>query len=323
MNDLWARLKWVATGREARPVVAFEWIRGRVGSRENPDGMRSLIHAGVVLAIFCAGVDLFLLWRQAWANWMLLGFLHLAWISAVGLLTVLNVGFLETIDGRQMVGLGGPNLLTLARGFLLPSLLYMLATGDYVWGAAAYALIQFTDVLDGWWARRTGQQSKLGIVLDPMMDLLLHLGVLAMLALTGLLSDFVLLLVIVRSGLLVFGTLLFYFWKGQVWIHPTPLGKGTGFLLTVATTSLVGLTALEPAAVVPDMIQTAGSLGAAAVPPDWALTLAGVLRTSITVLLCLAVAHVLTIGIVNLKMPAVPFESQRKREWRRRHLGHR
>ena len=313
MKGLWARLKWVATGREARPVVAFEWIRGRVGSRENPDGMRSLIHAGIALAILCAGLDLVLLSRQEWSYWMLLAFSHLAWISSLGLLTVLNVGFLETVDGRQMVGLGGPNLLTLARGFLLPSLLYMLATGDYVWAAVAYALIQFTDVVDGWWARRTDQQTKLGIVLDPMMDLLLHLGVLTTLALTGLLSTFALVLIIVRSSLLVFGTLLFYFWKGQVWIHPTPLGKGTGFLLTVATTCLVGLSALEPAAVVPELAQTA----------DWALTLGEVLRTSITVLLCLAIAHVLTIGIVNLKMPAVRYESQRKREWRRRHLGHR
>ena len=315
MRSLWARLQWVATGRQARPVVAFEWIRGRVGSRENPDGMRSLIHAGIGLAIFCIIVDLFLLGSQDWTHWGLLALLHLGWMSGLGLITVLNVGFLETIDGRQMVGLGGPNLLTLGRGFLLPSLLYVLATGGYVIGAVAYALIQFTDILDGWWARHTGQQSKLGIVLDPLVDLLLHLGVLVTLSLTGLLSGFVLGLVIARSGLLVFGTLLFYYWKGQVWIHPTPLGKGTGFLLAVATTLLVGLAALAPGAVVPGAATTAVA--------GWTLTLAAVLRESITVLLVLAVLHVITIGIVNLRIPAMPFESPRKRQWRRRHLGHR
>lgn len=310
MRGLWSRIEWVTTGRGAHPVTAFEWIRGRVGSRENPDGMRSLIHAGIGLALFCALLDGLILWRHDWAHWGLLAVSHSAWVFGFILATVLNVGFLETVHGELMVGLGGPNLLTLGRGLLIPTLLYVVLTLDLALAAAAYALIQLTDVIDGWWARSTGQQSKMGIVLDPMVDLLLHLGVLVAMSHAGLLGPTVLVLVIVRSVLLVFGTGTLYFWKGRVWIHPTPLGKGTGFLLSVATTLLLGLTAAFPE-----------TLSASGTGSSLAASTVATLRFIITAFLWLAVLHVIMIGVVNLRMPAVAFEARPRRPWRKRHLG--
>lgn len=282
VNALLRRIRWFASGEAAEPVAAFDWISGRVGSRENPDGMRSLMHAGVALAGLAALLDVVCLWRHGWAQWEFFSFLHLAWVSAFMVTTVLNVGFLETLEGVRLRSLGGPNTLTLARGFLVPLLVYLILTRDFGLACGLYALATATDVADGWWARHGGGQSKLGIVLDPIVDLLLHLFVFSALVRAGLLGASALVMILLRSGLLIFGTILLYLWKGCVRIQPTPLGKGTGFLLTLATIGALALTAWVPRAT------------------GWS----AFLRALLTLLLSLSVLHVLAIGLINLGRPA-------------------
>jgi cardiolipin synthase len=285
LRALAQRILWLATGRAPRPVPAFDWIRGRVGSRQNPDGMRSLIHAGLILSAGCAAIDGWVLGRHQGNAWALLAFLHTGWIFVFILVAVLNVGFLETLDGIQLRRLGGPNVLTLSRGFVLPPLVYLIGHRDFALAAGFYALASATDVVDGWWARRGGGQSKLGIVLDPIVDLTFHLGVFVSLSVVGLLGHAALVLVLLRSGLLILGTGLLYLWKGQVRIQPTPLGKATGLLLSLGTMTLLAVA------------------GAAATGHAAAAALARVLRTGLVVLLASAVAHVLAIGLVNLSFP--------------------
>jgi len=283
LKDLSERILWLVVGRGPRTVAAFDWIRGGVGSRQNPDGMRSLIHAGLAIAGVCLLIDGLILWRHGWAHWTGFAFGHSAWISAFIVASALNVGFLETVEGERMKGLGGPNALTLTRGLLLPSLIYLLALKDYGLAVAFYVLLSATDIADGWWARHGGLQSKLGVVLDPIVDLLFHLGVLFTLSLTGLLGPWVMGLILARSALLVFGTAVLYFWKGRVRILPTPIGKGTGFLVCLATILLLGLMALD---------EDAGGLA--------------ILRACITLLLTVSLVHVLAMGIINLCRPPAP-----------------
>ncbi|MBD3236619.1 MAG: hypothetical protein GF330_07940 [Candidatus Eisenbacteria bacterium] len=279
MGRFWERLAYVAAGRRREPENAFDWIRGSVGSRENPDGMRSLLHAGIALALLCVVIDLAVLWRHAWSAWPLFAFLHTAWVAAILISTVLNVGFLETLDGRRRPGLGGPNVLTLLRGFALPVLVYVLAHRDYGLGVFLYGAITLTDAVDGWWARRYDLRTKLGVVLDPIMDAFLHLSVFVTLGLVGLLSPVALILILSRSGLVLLGSGLLYLWKGQVRIQPTPFGKGTGLLLAAATFLLLGLRGLFP---------------------GWAPEVVEATRTLVTILLGLSVLHAVAIGAINL-----------------------
>jgi CDP-diacylglycerol--glycerol-3-phosphate 3-phosphatidyltransferase len=69
-----------------------------------------------------------------------------------------------------------PNALTLLRIFLVPVLVVVLLTrtpdGLFL-GAAIFGVAVLTDYLDGYFARRRNQVTKLGILLDPIADKLL------------------------------------------------------------------------------------------------------------------------------------------------------
>jgi CDP-diacylglycerol---glycerol-3-phosphate 3-phosphatidyltransferase len=71
-----------------------------------------------------------------------------------------------------------PNALTVLRIFLVPLLVVVLLTRARTekWlfvGVAIFGLAVLTDYLDGYFARRRNQVTRLGILLDPIADKLL------------------------------------------------------------------------------------------------------------------------------------------------------
>jgi CDP-diacylglycerol--glycerol-3-phosphate 3-phosphatidyltransferase len=70
-----------------------------------------------------------------------------------------------------------PNALTLARIFLIPFVVVVLLTKQTenwaFWGTGLFLCAALTDLLDGYFARRRGQVTTLGRLLDPIADKLL------------------------------------------------------------------------------------------------------------------------------------------------------
>src|SRR5919201_5072924 len=66
-----------------------------------------------------------------------------------------------------------PNAITLGRFLLIPLCAALLGTGRYAPGMWLTGAVGATDWVDGWLARRTGQVSRLGQLLDPLADRLL------------------------------------------------------------------------------------------------------------------------------------------------------
>ena len=69
-----------------------------------------------------------------------------------------------------------PNSLTLLRIFLVPFLVVVLLTkfdGREFVGLAIFLVAAITDFLDGYFARRRGQITRMGTLLDPIADKLL------------------------------------------------------------------------------------------------------------------------------------------------------
>src|SRR5579863_5455216 len=69
-----------------------------------------------------------------------------------------------------------PTSLTILRIFFVPIVVVLLLSkgGNWdLWAVAVFLLAAFTDWLDGYLARKRGQISTLGILLDPIADKLL------------------------------------------------------------------------------------------------------------------------------------------------------
>jgi CDP-diacylglycerol--glycerol-3-phosphate 3-phosphatidyltransferase len=95
-----------------------------------------------------------------------------------------------------------PNVLTLARILLIPVfiILFVHPTPDQSLAAAiVFAVAAVTDMLDGYIARRTGQVTKLGKLLDPIADKLLVLSALILLMNVERVRALVVLLIVGRE----------------------------------------------------------------------------------------------------------------------------
>lgn len=81
-----------------------------------------------------------------------------------------------------------PNLVTMLRLLGIPVFCYLLlATDAYIAAVVVLAVGGGTDFVDGFLARRLGQESKFGQILDPIVDRLYILVAVGVLTVTGLL----------------------------------------------------------------------------------------------------------------------------------------
>lgn len=95
-----------------------------------------------------------------------------------------------------------PNVLTLVRILLIPVFVMLLIdpTPDRALSAAiVFVVAAVTDLLDGYVARKTGQITKLGRLLDPIADKLLVLSALILLVQVDRVSALVAILIIARE----------------------------------------------------------------------------------------------------------------------------
>ncbi len=109
---------------------------------------------------------------------------------------------LETWKEIGQESLNLPNCLTLVRIFLIPVFVvtFITPTPDRSLVAAGiFVVAAVTDLLDGYIARRTGQITKLGKLLDPIADKLLVLSALILLVNIDRVSALVAILVIARE----------------------------------------------------------------------------------------------------------------------------
>ncbi len=90
-----------------------------------------------------------------------------------------------------------PNLISLTRVPLAAA--FVLALRHPALELAVLAVAGATDVLDGWWARRYGQTTATGSVVDPLSDKLFVLTVAASLVASGRLDALAVLLLAMRD----------------------------------------------------------------------------------------------------------------------------
>ena len=131
-----------------------------------------------------------------------------------------------------------PNAISLARIALTPVFVALIVDADTTTaGLCMFAAVVATDWVDGTIARRTGQVSELGKVLDPVADrLALAAGIVA-LAIRGVLPVWAAALILARDAVVLAGGLVVLV-RRRVRIDVRWIGKGATFSLMVAVPAI-------------------------------------------------------------------------------------
>ncbi|WP_246846467.1 CDP-alcohol phosphatidyltransferase family protein [Humibacter ginsenosidimutans] len=136
----------------------------------------------------------------------------------------------ETVSSRVLTV---PNLLSFFRLALVPVFLWFVIAAWDAWALVVLIIASVTDFFDGYLARRLGQVSRLGQLLDPAADRLYIFAALIGLAWRDLLPWWLVIVIIARDVmLLVLGVVLANHRHGPLPVHH--LGKIATFALLVA-----------------------------------------------------------------------------------------
>ena len=148
-----------------------------------------------------------------------------------------------------------PNSLTILRIFFVPLLVVVLLTKEpnlnfwglpihfEIWGVLILLTAAATDAADGYFARKRGQITTLGVLLDPIADKLLISAAFISLVAMGLVQAWMVVIIIGRE-FVVTGLRSIAGVEGLV-IPATPLGK-TKMVLQVIAGCIVILAATHP-----------------------------------------------------------------------------
>mgnify|MGYP000553006074 FL=1 len=126
-----------------------------------------------------------------------------------------------------------PNLLSMLRLALVPVFLMLLLNEKYLSAIVILALSSLTDYLDGYFARKYNQVTRLGQLLDPAADRLYIFSTLVGLSITGIIPVWLALVIIGRDVVLAIAyPILATYGYGPLPVHY--LGKTGTFALLYA-----------------------------------------------------------------------------------------
>jgi cardiolipin synthase len=165
------------------------------------------------------------------------------WILITFTCLTVNIDLLRGRDDYMLSGLNVPIVLTLWRVVMVPGIALFLTRGHLVLALVTYAVAVLTDVADGWVARRWNQQTRIGTVMDPLVDIVFSFALFMALAASGLLPVWVMIVAAIRYSILLVGGTYLYLFVGPLRIQPTTFGRMTGVLMS----TLIGLLMLAHA----------------------------------------------------------------------------
>jgi CDP-diacylglycerol---glycerol-3-phosphate 3-phosphatidyltransferase len=91
-----------------------------------------------------------------------------------------------------------PTILTFSRIILVPLFIW-ITPSNHTLGALIFLVAALTDVFDGYLARKTGQITKFGIILDPIADKILVISALILLVSMMMVSSWIAIVIIIRE----------------------------------------------------------------------------------------------------------------------------
>jgi cardiolipin synthase len=143
---------------------------------------------------------------------------------------------LKLLSGSALLPLV-PNLITLARLFSVPLMVWLILDGHFGWAFWLFIAAGVSDALDGFLARRLQIRSTVGAFLDPLADKALLVGVYVTLGHMGLVAEWLVIIVVFRDIIIVGGAILYHTLTQSLKMQPL-------FVSKINTVAQIGLAAL-------------------------------------------------------------------------------
>lgn len=130
-----------------------------------------------------------------------------------------------------------PNIITAFRLLLVPLFSYYLVKEDYLVAFIVFAVAAWSDVLDGYLARKYQAITNFGKICDPLADKALQLSALVILCLIGKLRIVFVLIILLKELTLILGGILLY--KKKLIVPAQWYGKFASLLLNSAIAATI------------------------------------------------------------------------------------
>ncbi|MEA3302469.1 MAG: CDP-alcohol phosphatidyltransferase family protein [Pseudomonadota bacterium] len=139
-----------------------------------------------------------------------------------------------------------PNTISIFRVVLVFPIIYLLLNHQYQQTLVLFVIAGVSDGVDGFLAKHYGWQTWLGGVLDPLADKFLLVSCFIALAWMGMLSWWLVALVMVRDVVIIAGATYYYFRVDRIDAQPTFLSKFNtvsqiGLVVVVILSEIVSL----------------------------------------------------------------------------------
>ncbi|KAG1651133.1 Cardiolipin synthase (CMP-forming) [Nymphon striatum] len=118
-----------------------------------------------------------------------------------------------------------PNLITVVRFVLVPVIIYLILKEHWQSAFWVFIIAGISDAIDGLIARQFNQQSKLGAYIDPIADKLLLVSVFVLLAVSGNMPLWLVIVIVARDIFIVGGVVLAAIMSAEVIIRPIVISK--------------------------------------------------------------------------------------------------
>jgi cardiolipin synthase (CMP-forming) len=136
------------------------------------------------------------------------------------------------------------NQLTITRIVLIPIFLILLTDGKTGWALGTFVAAGITDVADGVIARRFGQKTSIGTVLDPLADKLMMVSAIIILSLPwmgfpNVLPRWLMILMVSRDAFMMLVSLIIVLMVGWRFFKPSIYGKASTLLQVVTVLAVL------------------------------------------------------------------------------------
>ncbi len=135
-----------------------------------------------------------------------------------------------------------PNLITLARLFSVPLMVWLVLDSRFGPAFWLFVIAALSDAVDGFLARRLGIRSTVGAFLDPLADKALLVGVYVALGYEGHLAEWLVIIVVFRDIIIIGGAILYQTLTQSLKMQPLMVSKiNTGAQIALAAFVLAQL----------------------------------------------------------------------------------